>query len=586
MFGGFVTFLQGDAVHYDLEDTLHQPGETGRDRRPDLVTWLFPAVAAVLGFIQAWGGRHLMNPDGVSYLDIADAYRRGDWNAALNTYWNPLYTWVLSAGLAVIHPSPAWEFPAVHLINYVVFLVALGSFHFMLVNLIRFDRASRRVNDGALLIPNAVWWSVGYTAFTVFTLQWIGLEVVAPDMCVASLVFLCAGLVLRLRSGGPARIAFALGICLGLTYLAKVATAIPVVASFFLAGVFTTRNRLTHLLAISVGLAVAAGPYVLALSMREGRLTLSDAGTLNYAWYVNAVPNHWLGEGGRFGTPVNPHRRILDFPAAYAYDPSASGTYPGWFDPAHWYEGVRPRFDVARELYAIKGNAERLFQWFSGGSEATLFAGLLTLFLFSATSPGAWRFLAGRWFLLAPAALAIAMYSLVWVESRFLGGLLTLLCMGLLSALRLKAGGESFAVLRSVVIGMVTVALGSVAGLTVIRAYENGREPSKDWRVATALHASGIVRGDRVAVIGHVNRAGWARLAGVKIIAEIPAESEGDFDTADEATQTKAIDTLFATGVHAVVVDHPVATGCRSGWRSARATGFNICPSVKAGEKR
>jgi hypothetical protein len=31
-----------------------------------------------------------MNPaDGISYLDIGDAYWRGDWHMAINAFWSP-----------------------------------------------------------------------------------------------------------------------------------------------------------------------------------------------------------------------------------------------------------------------------------------------------------------------------------------------------------------------------------------------------------------------------------------------------------------------------------------------------------------
>ncbi|HEY0083839.1 MAG TPA: hypothetical protein VGB61_13680, partial [Pyrinomonadaceae bacterium] len=57
-------------------------------RRLERLCWL---VAAALGLLQAWGRRHdsgdgvaYMGADGISYLDIGDAYWRGDWAAATN----------------------------------------------------------------------------------------------------------------------------------------------------------------------------------------------------------------------------------------------------------------------------------------------------------------------------------------------------------------------------------------------------------------------------------------------------------------------------------------------------------------------
>ena len=60
--------------------------------------WL---AAIVLGGVQAWAGRFPVGEDGVSYLDIADSYLRGDWHNAINAYWSPMYSWLLAAAFAV-----------------------------------------------------------------------------------------------------------------------------------------------------------------------------------------------------------------------------------------------------------------------------------------------------------------------------------------------------------------------------------------------------------------------------------------------------------------------------------------------------
>ena len=60
--------------------------------RDELLETGFGLVAILLGAIQAWACRFQPSTiDIVSYLDVADAYRHGDWHGALNGYWNPLY---------------------------------------------------------------------------------------------------------------------------------------------------------------------------------------------------------------------------------------------------------------------------------------------------------------------------------------------------------------------------------------------------------------------------------------------------------------------------------------------------------------
>jgi len=54
----------------------------------------------------------------ISYLDVGDTYFRGDWAAAINGYWSPLYSWCLGLALYVLKPSIWWEFITVHLVIY------------------------------------------------------------------------------------------------------------------------------------------------------------------------------------------------------------------------------------------------------------------------------------------------------------------------------------------------------------------------------------------------------------------------------------------------------------------------------------
>ena len=84
----------------------------------------------VLGAVQAWICRYAMISDGVSYLDIGDAYFRGDWAAAVNAYWSPLYSWCLGLALYLCKPSIWWEFVTVHIVNLIVYAAALFSSFF------------------------------------------------------------------------------------------------------------------------------------------------------------------------------------------------------------------------------------------------------------------------------------------------------------------------------------------------------------------------------------------------------------------------------------------------------------------------
>src|SRR5581483_3394203 len=97
------------------------------------------------------------------------------------------------------HPSAAAEFPVAHLVNFLIFVAALGCFDFcwrawLEDQLARTAAASRR--DSISLPPWALL-ALGYTLFTWSAVSLISLQLVSPDLLVAALVYLAAGLMLR-----------------------------------------------------------------------------------------------------------------------------------------------------------------------------------------------------------------------------------------------------------------------------------------------------------------------------------------------------------------------------------------------------
>src|SRR6266849_1041368 len=92
--------------------------------------WL--ALAVLLGSGETFAFRYSMNPDGIAYLDMGDAYLRGDWATAIRSHWSPLYAWLVAAALWLANPTPGLEFPFVHLVNLAIYCLALGAFTFLL----------------------------------------------------------------------------------------------------------------------------------------------------------------------------------------------------------------------------------------------------------------------------------------------------------------------------------------------------------------------------------------------------------------------------------------------------------------------
>jgi len=98
--------------------------------------------AIALGALDAWAMRNHMDSDGISYLDMGDAYWRGDWHMAVNAYWSPLYSWLLGLAMKVLKPSAYWEYAVVHLVIFVIYVAALASFEFLMRAFIDYRRRS------------------------------------------------------------------------------------------------------------------------------------------------------------------------------------------------------------------------------------------------------------------------------------------------------------------------------------------------------------------------------------------------------------------------------------------------------------
>src|SRR5438270_2147716 len=122
-----------------------------------IIGWV---LALTLGAARAWATRFYMNPDGISYLDIGDAYWRGDWHNAINAYWSPLYSWILGFFINVVKPTPYWEYPLVHLVNFFIYVGALGCFEFFLSSFISQQRERNRDLHawGQMGIPVWTWY--------------------------------------------------------------------------------------------------------------------------------------------------------------------------------------------------------------------------------------------------------------------------------------------------------------------------------------------------------------------------------------------------------------------------------------------
>jgi hypothetical protein len=554
------------------------------------LSWLrngFRLLAVTLAGLHAWTAArsHSMNADGVVYLDIGDAYFRGDWDTAVSTVWSPLYSWILGAVIWLAEPPMRWEFPLVHLVNFLIFLLALAAFEFMW-------RQLRPAGNGQSSgLPEWGWQGVGYALFIWAALTQIQVWAVTPDMLMAALLFVAAGLLAQIRAGQDSWRRFALlGGLLGLGYLSK-AIMLPVSIFFLAAGFVAAPNWRRAAAGTAVALfcfLVVAGPFIGLISARNGRFTYGDAGKYTYIRHVNhVIYPHWQGEPPGDGAPLNPSRRIFDDPPIYEFAEPVGGTYPISHDQTYWYEGAVVRFDLGNQLRQLL---------LSGLDFADLFiwqqaAVLLSAALIYLWRPPVWSFsLAGIrvWLLSGIGLLAMLLYAPILVAGRYVGAFVLLFWSDLLAQARLPAFPQTRRVLNSLSLLMILFLLTNVFLFNLhrfVKLSDAGGPPPVTavagppaWpgEVAEQLWAMGVEPGDQVAVIGYAFDSFWARLARVKIVAETLGWQADALWLGDPGFQQEVLAAFASAGAKAVVAEYVPAYANLPGWRQVGDSNFYI----------
>ncbi len=556
---------------------------------------LFWMIALLLGGIDAWRGRFWMNGDGISYLDLGDAYLRGDWLMIANAYWSPFYAWLLTLGRVMSGESPHLEFTVVSVVNFVIYIGALVSFHYLLTGIINYKRSLEAQEGRYLVVPEWVWLMLGYSIFLWSSLAIISLKVATPDLCVAGFTYLLCGTLLRIRMGDKRYRTFILfGLMLGVGYLAK-APLFPLsfvflaVAALLVGSLKTAISRVS--LALLVFLIVSA-PLVTLLSVAKGRLTFGDSGRLNYAWFVNGVTyRHWQGEDPDSGRPLHATRRIMREPAIFEFGSPFNATYPLWYDPSYWYDGIEVPTDFQRQLKPILTGLKvyygtffniHISKHFQNNTHPILFSPLLIIGLVILVLAGILRSkqlpaVGQYWFLLVPSLAGLCMYLLVYVEPRHVAAFPVLLYLGAFAGLRMP-NTKNLKKLATSVIVIVSI---SFTILFAIATIKTPAAQSYDWQIAEGLRQMGIQPGDKVASLTYSNtvHTRWARLARVQIVAEMFTtafrDDEDEFWRADQPTQDRIIRTFAVAGAE-VIVAHKLPVGAAfDGWKRIGNTEYH-----------
>ena len=549
-------------------------------------------VALAIGVLSAWrGGVFSVGDDAVSYLDLSDAWRTHDWLTAANGCWSPAYPVLLAATLGVSHPSAFWEPLVIRGLNYLLYVCAMLAFAFFWREQTRSVERRAAVMGTENTLPRGSWFLLGFALFLFFAVEFIGVNLVSPDLALFACVLLAGGIMVRIKDGNLRWGLFAsLGVVCAIGYLIK-AIMFPLTFVFLGVAFLTAGNkrRMVPRLALALAVFVLIGaPWILMLSRAKGRFTYSDVGRLNYLWFASegfndyGYPFPWKPAPGE-GIPVHPMRDLLSSPHVFEFRAPFRGSYPLWDDPSYWYEGAKIPIHPSQQLRAIV-NALVGYTHIVG-----LQGGLLVGALFLMLAAGSRvRRVMKAWYLILPAVTALALYAISHglVQNRYTAPFLPLLWGGLFAELYLLHLKENFRLLAPLSLAMAIILS---LPLAVDLAY-NLKQTARlvhartffyhyDADVADYLQKAGLHSGDSLGYLqapeDGTNKY-WARLAKMSIVADMSFQDVPAFWEADPTTRAKVLAAFRDAGVQAIVAYKAPASARSAGWQRVGGSDYYV----------
>lgn len=526
---------------------------------------VFWSIVIVLGFVQIWSHRFLVDHDGVAYLDIGGNYARGAWSAAINGYYSPLYSWLMAFAFLLKVPRP-WESTVLHLINFVGYLGAFAAFEFFLRELFRGKKAGLdSEEDKTTGLSENAWHALGLGLFLYSALYMANIsgssgqgDGSTPDIFVMLFVFLAAGLLMRIHYGlAHAGTYTTFGATLAFGYFAK--TALFPLSFIFMAvaGFISFRQRKISFLLAPLCFALIATPWVAVLSHAQGQFTFGDNGKLSYRWLVAEHANwpEWGGQTEKEENLIHPPRLLSTDPPIYEFATPVAGTFPLWYGSSYWLQGWKFHFSRTGQMRVLHESHINFWEILDHQKEYLVLLVLLILVQGAALAYS--KTVLSLWPLWLPCLAAFGMYALVRVEPRYVAAFTVMTWVSLFAAARLPAKDSvrSFAncaVLATFLATAAGVLHGGIHDFQSIRR----TAPGEQFEVAAGLRKLGVLDGQSLATIGIPHDSYyWARLAGVRVITEIPTPNVNQYWFGTPATQEKVRFLFAQAGAVAIVTD-------------------------------
>jgi hypothetical protein len=95
-----------------------------------------------------------------------------------------------------------------------------------------------------------------------------------------------------------------------------------------------------------------------------------------------------------------------------------------------------------------------------------------------------------------------------------------------------------------------------------------------NWQVAQYLHDAGLAAGEPVGSVGWTYSAYWARMARLRVVAEVPEEGRMAFWLSDPAKRAIVMQLFRDVGAKAVVATSVPASSASANWQQIGDTGY------------
>jgi hypothetical protein len=545
---------------------------------------LFVLIALFVNALHVWALRWHVEPDGMSYIDIAWVYAHGDWSHAINAFWSPLFSWILGVLLWVSGADRFRELAILHAVNFVAFVLAMATF-VLLVREIQKWQDCLATEEGTEPLTPGEFSLASYAMFIYASRLVFSPFIDQPDIMVEALVFLDTALLVRVARGDQRVRTFAvLGSVLGVGYLTKTVMfplGLVFLACAFLASGGTWRAMRRTLVAVLIFGAIA-GPWIVVLSHKEGQPTIGTAGHIAYFVYSNGMEASDLWMGGPPGSaPVHPIQVALNSPPVLLF-PSKQGTFPPWYDPSFYFAGAVNRVSFHGQFLILRKSLASCLQILS--AEKIRLVALFILALFSGLRRYCQEFLR-RWPIWLPSAAALAAYALIEFSPRLVLPFLMVFWVALLSAVSVPRTQETRRMVLCVIAVIVLLLCLPVvqAPASDIRAL---RIPLEQWegvcgpqlKVARGFREMGLVEGNQVAIIGkdQAQTECWAELDGLSIIGEIPSGGADSYWKAAPEVQARILRIFASAGAKATVTYTMPVSGKPIDWQRIDDTPYYV----------